>query len=118
MIVRTNKYGLNKRGLESLILSGALDCFGKHRTQLIAVYELVLERTSKDRKLGATGQISMFDTLLMNEQSLTNVDYPDIEEFSEYEKLKKEKEIVGVYVSGRKRDRDTRRHQVHGESQP
>lgn len=105
LIVRTNKYGLNKRGLESLILSGALDTFGKTRTQLMAVYELVLERTAKDRKLGAFGQISMFDTLFMNEQSLTNVDYPDIPEFTEYEKLKKEKEIVGVYVSGHPLDK-------------
>lgn len=105
LIMRTNKYGLNKRGLESLILSGALDCFGKNRTQLMAVYELVLERTSKDRKLGANGQISMFDTLLSNEQTLTKVDYPDIREFSEYEKLKKEKEIVGVYVSGHPLDK-------------
>ena len=100
LVTRMNKYGLNKRGVESLILSGALDCFGKTRTQLMAVYELVLERTSKDRKQEATGQISMFSTLLKNEQNLTNVDYPDIPEFVETEKLKKEKEIVGVYVSG------------------
>ena len=40
LISRTNKFGLNKRGIESLILSGALDCFKKTRTQLMAVYEL------------------------------------------------------------------------------
>ncbi len=105
LISRTNKFGLNKRGIESLILSGALDCFGKTRTQLMAVFELVLERTSKDRKQEATGQISMFTTLLKNEQALTSVDYPEIPEFIETEKLKKEKEIVGVYVSGHPLDK-------------
>ena len=105
LISRTNKFGLNKRGIESLILSGALDCFGKNRTQLMAVFELVLERTSKDRRQEATGQISMFSTLLKNEQTLTSVDYPDIPEFVETEKLKKEKEIVGVYVSGHPLDK-------------
>ena len=105
LISRTNKFGLNKRGLESLILSGALDSFGKNRTQLMAVFELVLERTSKDRKQEATGQISMFSTLLKNEQTLTSVDYPDIPEYIETEKLKKEKEIVGVYVSGHPLDK-------------
>ena len=105
LISRTNKFGLNKRGIESLILSGALDCFKKTRTQLMAVYELVLERTSKDRKQQSNGQISMFNTLLKNEQTLTSVDYPDIPEFIESEKLKKEKEIVGVYVSGHPLDK-------------
>ena len=105
LISRMNKYGLNRKGLESLIFSGALDCFGKHRTQLMAVFELVLERTSKDRKSSSNGQISMFDTLLKNEQTLTSVDYPDIPEFVETEKLKKEKEFVGVYVSGHPLDK-------------
>ena len=47
----------------------------------------------------------MFDTLLKDEQTLTQVDYPDIDEFTESEKLKKEKEIVGVYVSGHPLDK-------------
>lgn len=104
-ITRMNKYGLNKRGIESLILSGALDCFGKTRTQLMAVYELVVDRVSRDRKSVSNGQISMFDTLLKEEKTLTNVDYPNIPEFIETEKLKKEKEIVGVYVSGHPLDK-------------
>ncbi|MBO7508331.1 MAG: DNA polymerase III subunit alpha, partial [Clostridia bacterium] len=105
LISRMNKYGLNKRGLESLILSGALDCFGKTRTQLMAVFELVLERTSHDRKQESNGQISMFSTLLKNEQTLTHVEYPNIPEFIETEKLKKEKEMVGVYVTGHPLDK-------------
>ncbi len=114
LISRTNKFGLNKRGIESLILSGALDCFGKTRTQLMAVYELILERTSKDRRQEATGQISMFTTLLRDEPTLTSVDYPDIPEFVEAEKLKKEKEIVGVYVTGHPLDKYLKQFEEYG----
>jgi len=104
-ISRMNKYGLNKRGIESLILSGALDVFGKKRTQLMGVYEIVVDRVSHDRKSVANGQISMFDTLLKNEQNLTSVNYPNCPEYPEHEKLRLEKEIVGVYVSGHPLDK-------------
>lgn len=104
-INRVNKYGINKRGLESLILSGAFDCFGKTRTQLMAVFEILLDRVSHDRKSVSNGQISMFDTLLKNEKTLTSIDYPNIPEYIPTEKLKKEKEIVGVYVSGHPLDK-------------
>ena len=105
LISRTNKYGLNKRGIESLILSGALDEFNKKRTQLMAVYEIISDRVARDRKSIANGQISMFDTLLKNEHSLTSVNYPNCPEYTDTEKLKKEKEIVGVYVSGHPLDK-------------
>lgn len=105
VIVRMNKYGLNKRGIESLILSGACDSFGKKRTQLMAVYELILNRASRDRKQVSRGQVSMFDTLFKNDDALTTIDYPDIPEYVNTEKLKKEKEIVGVYASGHPLDR-------------
>ena len=105
LVNRTSKLGLNKKGLDSLILSGALDCFGKNRTQLMAVEELVLTRASKDRKQEASGQISMFSTLLKNEVTMTNIDYPEIPEFIHSEKLKREKEMAGVYISGHPLDK-------------
>lgn len=104
-VTRMNKYGLNKRGIENLILSGALDCFGKKRTQLIAVYELVMNRASKDRKSVSNGQISMFSTLFKDDDTMQSVEYPNIPEFPETEKLKKEKEVIGVYASGHPLDK-------------
>ena len=47
-----------------LILSGALDFFGKNRTQIMAVEELFLSRASKDKNVELMGQISTFSTLL------------------------------------------------------
>jgi len=104
-IKRTYKYGLNKRVIESMILSGAFDCFGVKRSQMMGVYDKLLEQASTLNKREATGQFSLFDTLLKDEETLNKVDYPNIEEFDEQTKLKYEKDIVGVYVSGHPLDK-------------
>ncbi len=90
---------LNKRCIESMILSGAFDCFGKTRSQLMRVYPTIVNRASADRKVVERGQISMFDTILKDD-AINDVEYPNIPEFDETEKLKLEKEVVGIYVSG------------------
>lgn len=90
---------LNKRCIESMILSGAFDCFGKHRSQLMQVYPAIVERVEHDNKNHAIGQYSLFDTLLVDDTS-NNIEYPNIPEFDDTTKLKYEKEVVGVYISG------------------
>lgn len=104
-ISRMYKYGLNKRGIESLILSGSMDCFKLKRSQLKAVYETIVERVSTDKKNQSNGQLSMFDTILKNEENLTTVTYPNVPEYTENVKLKFEKDIVGVYISGHPLDK-------------
>ena len=90
---------LNKRCLESLILSGAFDCFNVKRSQLMQVYAQLLDRANVDRKNRATGQFSLFDTVLKADV-VNDISYPNIPEFDEQTKLKLEKEVVGVYISG------------------
>ena len=41
---------LNKRCIESLILSGAFDCFGLYRSQMMQMYPLVIDKVVSDRK--------------------------------------------------------------------
>ena len=91
----------NKRCLESLILAGAFDCFGVYRSQLIAVYETAVARETNERKKRASGQFSLFDTLLDQSSSLQDdLEYPKIKEYTKDAKLKFEKEVVGIYISG------------------
>ena len=90
---------LNKRCLESLILSGAFDCFKVKRSQLMQVYATLLDRANNDRKNRALGQFSLFDSVLKTDV-VNNITYPNIPEFDEQTKLKLEKEVVGVYISG------------------
>ena len=90
---------LNKRTLESLIYSGAFDEFGVYRSQLIRIYPQLIEKAGIDRKTKASGQVSLFDTVL-KEDEVNKVSYPNIPEYDNQTKLKFEKEVVGVYVTG------------------
>ncbi|KAB3536324.1 DNA polymerase III subunit alpha [Alkaliphilus pronyensis] len=90
---------LNKRAVESLIKCGAFDSLGAYRSQLLAIFEKVLEGVVQDRKRNIKGQIGFFqDTEAME---LTMEDpLPDMKEFAEKIKLNMEKEVLGLYVSG------------------
>ncbi|MBQ7307601.1 MAG: DNA polymerase III subunit alpha [Clostridia bacterium] len=105
-IERMFEYSINKRMIESLIYSGAMDCFGKKRSQLIAVYEAIVERVSKEKKYEAVGQISMFEIMsTTGKKEEVKVEYPNIDEYKQQEKLKHEKEIAGIYISGHPLDK-------------
>lgn len=96
---RTVSFGINKRLIEGFIFSGSFDCFGKTRSQLISVYENALACAIKDAKSKVTGQFSMFGNILEENESI-NITYPNLREYDPMEKLKKEKEVCGVYISG------------------
>lgn len=95
-LTRAVNIGVNKKAVECLILSGAFDNFGKSRSQYMAVYEKIMERAAKDKKSNQLGQISFFG----EKQIQDTVEYPEIKEFNKKTKLKYEREIIGVYMSG------------------
>ena len=90
---------LNKRCIESMILSGAFDCFGAKRSQMMRVYPQIVEKAISDRKHQASGQFSLFGDVL-KEDSTNIISMPAIPEYDEQTKLKLEKEVAGIYVSG------------------
>lgn len=94
--MRVDKAVLNKRLLESLIKGGAMDCFGKTRSVLLAVYEKAVDLAVKARKDDEIGQFSFFNDL----EDVQSIDYPDIPEFPDKQKLSMEKEVLGLYISG------------------
>ena len=90
---------LNKKRLESLILSGCFDSFGYKRAQLMEIYERALSNANEAAKRRADGQMSLFDA--MGDAGVsTAVALPDTREFSDKIKLKYEKEMTGIYISG------------------
>lgn len=91
---------LNKRVLESLIVSGAFDCFGKHRSQLMAVYGIAVDRAIRDSKNKKLGQFTMFDSFADMKDEFNSLNWPNIKEYNKDALLKFEKEIVGIYISG------------------
>lgn len=98
---RVNSMALNKRCLEAMIMAGAFDCFKVKRSQLMMVFERAVEIVSKDKKTKETGQTSLFDFMSTTcNTKFSSLTYPDVKEFSKDAKLKNEKEIAGIYLSG------------------
>lgn len=89
---------INKKQIECLIYAGTFDSFGHTRSQLIAVYEQILDRAVKDKKTKLSGQFSLFDQEICGVEEEYN--YPDIKEYSLFDKLKMEKNVAGVYLTG------------------
>ncbi|MBQ3048058.1 MAG: DNA polymerase III subunit alpha [Clostridia bacterium] len=99
-VERVQACGANKRCMESLILSGAMDCFGHTRSQLMSVYESVLDTVNKDQKHKASGQFSLFDDASLASTDKNYVKMPNIKEYAKQVKLKFEKQVLGLYLSG------------------
>lgn len=99
-IERMQGGAVNKRCLESMILSGAFDCFGATRSQMMSVYESVVETVSKDQKNKASGQFSLFDDASFSTADKNYLKMPDIKEYAKQAKLKFEKQVLGIYLSG------------------
>lgn len=89
---------VNKRMIEGLIYAGAFDSMGVHRSQIILVYDGLYQRASSIAKQKSSAQMSLFGDII--EEEKLSVEYPDVPEYELNEKLSKEKEVLGVYVSG------------------
>ena len=96
-ILRCTKF-VNKRMVEALIMGGAFDSFGYRRSQYYAVYEDLMRRVQGIDKSKASAQMSLFGDII--EEEAPKADYPNIPEWGKDELLAKEKEVLGVYVSG------------------
>ncbi len=94
-----SRIALNKRILESLIRSGALDSLGGKRSQYLAVYEQALELGRRFAEQKASQQLSLFDFGLEQTQAV-EVELPAIPELETMDLLRMEKESIGFYVSG------------------
>ena len=103
---------MNKRAVENLIRSGAFDSFGARRSQLIKVYESVMDSVAAQQKANLAGQMDFFCIAAENHDSaaaVKEIPLPDIPEFSAQELMTMEKETTGLYLSGHPMDayRDT-----------
>ncbi|HVZ48467.1 MAG TPA: DNA polymerase III subunit alpha, partial [Gemmatimonadaceae bacterium] len=93
----------NKRVFEALLHAGAFDSLGGHRAQLAAALDGAIQAASLIQNEAATGQGSLFgDAAPGGATAATAVRpaLPNVPEYSEHERLTKEKEILGFYISG------------------
>jgi len=105
--VRMNGGDMNKRAVENLIRSGAFDGFGAKRSQLIKVFETVMDSVASASRQNVEGQIDFFSMAAgdtAEPEPPREADLPDIPEFSQQELMNMEKEITGIYLSGHPMD--------------
>ncbi|ABX08630.1 DNA polymerase III subunit alpha [Prochlorococcus marinus] len=98
---------LNRRGLESLIHSGALDSFDKkaNRAQLLADLDLIIEWATSRARDRISGQGNLFDLASSSSENQTSNSLhtapkaAPVSDYSPTEKLRLEKELIGFYLS-------------------
>jgi DNA polymerase-3 subunit alpha len=90
---------LNKRVLESLIKSGAMDSLGR-RSQLMAVLDGAMERAQKSQRDAESGQHGLFGVFQADESEANHDKLPNIPDWDEQARLAAEKEIVGFFLTG------------------
>ncbi|MBE6923347.1 MAG: DNA polymerase III subunit alpha [Ruminococcaceae bacterium] len=94
---------INRRAVENFIKCGAMDCFGHHRSELLAVYDRMMDAITSTRKKNLEGQIGLF-SLLDDEDEAASIPIPKLPEMSKGELLNLEKETMGIYISGHPMD--------------
>ncbi|MDH7605032.1 MAG: OB-fold nucleic acid binding domain-containing protein, partial [Melioribacter sp.] len=90
---------VNKRALEGLVLAGALDSCGGTRAQNFAAIEEALEFGSKIKTAKESHADSLFATNT-EEFHYEEPTLPDVRPWDSRERLAKEREVLGFYLSG------------------
>ena len=90
----------NKRVVESLIAAGALDQLEGHRSQLVAALDHALHEAQLRQSERDSGQVSMFDPGEAEHVPSTEQALPDLPAWTEAERLAKEKDVIGFFISG------------------
>jgi DNA polymerase-3 subunit alpha len=90
---------LNKRVLESLIKSGAMDSLGR-RAQLMAVLDKAMERAQKAQRDAESGQHGLWGVFQEEEMPAANDRLPETPDWDEHTRLAAEKEILGFFITG------------------
>ncbi len=95
---------VNRRVIEGLIECGALDFTGIYRSRLLAALDDVMKFCGGSRN---SNQMSMFDMFDLHGGSQGNglLSFPEIDEWDEREKLRKEKNALGFYITGHPLDK-------------
>ncbi len=96
----------NKKAFENLALAGGFDCFTKtHRAQYfhddgdgITFLEKAIRYGNKHQENENSSQVSLFGDA--SDVQIAEPQVPPCEEWGTMEKLAREKEVVGIYISG------------------
>ncbi|MCO7246518.1 DNA polymerase III subunit alpha [Halomonas sp. Mc5H-6] len=93
---------MNKRTLEALIRSGALDNLGPNRAVLAAAMDDALKAAAQNHANQNLGMLDMFGEAFTAEEEAVDVyaEYRHVREWTDRERLSGEKETLGLYLTG------------------
>ena len=101
---RIDYKSVNKKTIENLVTAGGLDSFGYHRAQYLhlvdattTVLDNLVNYGQKNQQDSMNLQATLFGELDGFEVTKPNI--PDCEPWHDYEKSKKEKEMIGIYLT-------------------
>ena len=104
---RINGSEMNKRAVENLIRSGAFDSMGARRSQLVKVYETVMDSVAAQQRDNVEGQMDFFSMAAASSGApapVKEIPLPDIPEYTPEELMTMEKATTGLYLSGHPMD--------------
>ncbi len=90
---------VNKRTLEGLVLAGAFDSITNNRAQMFEAVEAALEFGHKARNSTLVAENSLFGGM-EEDFKISEPELPDIKPWSYEERLAKEREVTGFYITG------------------
>jgi DNA polymerase-3 subunit alpha len=89
----------NKRVLESLIASGALDDFPQSRSFMMLNLDYVMQMSNCLKEKKNSRQLDLFDSSFKSEDNDEDLQYQNADEWSLQQRLDSEKEVLGIYLS-------------------
>ena len=102
---RVDLRAANKKAFDGLTAAGAFDSFKINRAQYfhdngdgVTFIEKILRHGNKFQENKNSSQVSLFAGT--NDLQISNPVIPEVEPWPTIEKLTKEKEVVGIYISG------------------
>lgn len=94
---RLDIHKVNRRVLDALIYSGAMDTFKISRARILASIDKAVKFAEQEARNRSAGQADLFADIPADNQDL---DYVGVADWDELTRLKSEKAVLGVYLSG------------------
>ena len=94
----------NKRVFENLISAGAFDSLPGNRAQKHEELPKIIEQALEKKRAEQTGQMGLFDLPQTTEEKFFDYRFQPLAEWPDSEKLEKEKEVLGLYMSAQPLD--------------
>ena len=104
---RMNGKDFNRRAVENLILSGGFDSFGHSRKALVQIAGTLIDSIAREARDNLSGQFDLFGDGWNDDQETaaqSSFTIPDIEDYPPRERMAREKELTGLYLSGHPMD--------------